>query len=399
MLAVVNKKYILFCIIFIAGITNDVLCVHIGKKMSPIELSLYAIFFMMVFYGKFYVSKVPYYMLALSGAFFFSTVMNINSLPASNYILAPSVYTNYSTRSLFVSLQFFMLTLTIVGFRTFLYRMHIKAKDVVDIVIKATTLFALLGIFFYFLNILGVDVSLIQSNEKSYGRYRLYSFAVEPQYAALFMTFGLFTSFFEKDYGKFIIIALATLLTFSTGVLLGIFSAMVFYYFYKRFTLKKVLAGLCFMIAFSYFAQAFIIPKIIGTFSVLQGNASVNVEARASSILQGVELFKDNWLKGVGWGNFSFYYTFRGEEKIVNLSNIFLRVWLEGGLLSFVILLSFVFYLYKILRRMPVQYSLICIVYLVYFMPNSTAFLQPYFWIFIILIESLYNSNKFNNYA
>jgi len=252
----------------------------------------------------------------------------------------------------------------------------------------ATTIFSIFGLIFYLSNIFGINIPLIQSNDLSYSVYRLYSFGLEPQYSALFIIPGVMISYFNKWYILLCINFIALILTFSTSVLLGFIVAIILYTFKNvKFTYQLLLLPFSFLFIYMFYELAG--EKILSFISVLSGDNDGTNDARAFSIITAIDLLNEYWMGGIGWGNFSFYFSWRSEERVFNLGNIFLRILVEGGLFSLLVSIFLSRYIYNYIKVIKNAYSLILITFFIYFIANSTMFSMMCFWIYLIIFEYL----------
>jgi len=383
------KYFILVVLILFAGITNDILSIHIVKKMSIVEivLILMTIYYFMI-KRKVKVTLLIKYLLLLSAAFFFSSFYTSDYLPGNTFVVSPGLFTSYETRSYMSSFQFLYLVILTITFSTFLYNTKISKYKLEKSIAIATTIFSIFGLVFYISNILGINIPLIQSNDLSYSMYRLYSFGLEPQYSALFIIPGVMISYFNKWYILLCINLIALILTFSTSVLLGFIVAIILYNFKNvKFTYQLLLLPFVFLFIYMFYELAG--GKILSFISVLSGDNDGTVDARALSIITAIDLLNEYWMGGVGWGNFSFYFSWRNEERIFNLGNIFLRILVEGGLFSLLVSIFLSRYIYNYTKVLKNAYFLILITFFIYFMANSTMFLMMCFWIYLIIFEYL----------
>ncbi|MBU3925037.1 O-antigen ligase family protein [Patescibacteria group bacterium] len=191
---------------------------------------------------------------------------------------------------------------------------------------------------------------------------RLHSFYLSPNYLAMYLSpaliVGIWMFLTAKKYFWLIlsmIIALALYFTYSYSAWLSLFIAVIalVHYFFKEFSVRKkvyIFSVFCLLFALALFSQA---EK--DKFNVLKNlSYRSSYNSRLMIWLSAWEIGKDNWLIGIGPGNFQKYYLdyqARFTEPYLEWAapqphNIFLAFWLETGilgLLGFLVILAWFF--------------------------------------------------------
>tara|TARA_Y100000994_G_C15685385_1_gene439504 strand:+ start:370 stop:2136 length:1767 start_codon:yes stop_codon:yes gene_type:complete len=101
---------------------------------------------------------------------------------------------------------------------------------------------------------------------------------------------------------------------------------------------------------FLIFIFIFLVPKIYN--NIIN---DFSFQSRIAYFKGALEMGKDNFLTGVGWGNFKFYYPFF-QSKIEYSANDphswLFRAWAEGGLFGIALLFIFIVSMLKIFKRL-----------------------------------------------
>ncbi|ELX8380588.1 O-antigen ligase family protein [Providencia stuartii] len=375
------NKLLLFLLFFLSGVTNDVLKINIVKSWSLIEIYCVFVFFVLAFSKKILLNKVIYSYISLLVGVILSLLLNLSSFSFEHYVTdVSSIGTTYGPRMVLSFLQMLFGLICIISSYSLIKASGISNYEISNILLMSISLFSLIGIIFLIMNSIGIQIPIIQSNEKSYGSYRLYSLSVEPQFAALFISLGVAISLHLKKKVLFILNILALVLTLSTTALVGLVIATI-YYIHKKYSIKYRIFIAPVIILSSVILIYLSIDKIQLFFNLMTTGENLDALARVKSIFVAYDLFKGNPMFGVGWGNFSFYFDWRGNEVITNIGNLFLRIIVETGLVGFILFIPILYWFYCLFKISNVECKSYLIILLVYFMTNSTAFLQPVFWI------------------
>lgn len=137
----------------------------------------------------------------------------------------------------------------------------------------------------------------------------------------------------------FLLLTLGELLTFSRGGYMGLFVAFLtlLVLFWKRFSAaqKKMLsAGLAASVIFVTFVSSSILTRFLSSFDLTEGS---NLE-RMKNWQQGLGTFADNFLRGVGIGNYSFYLDPTTAYRTpVYAHNLYLDLGAEMGVFALLV--------------------------------------------------------------
>lgn len=390
------SKFFVFFAIFISGFSNEIFRVNIGKMWSGIEILCFLNFIFVVFVNRFRMEKNIFPMLFILMAILISLIVNFNNFPFEHYIGdTKSLATSYGSRMILSFYQMVFLLLCFVSTYNILIHSKLKSVEIERLAMYAVSTFSLFGILFLIMNLLGMTVPIIQSNEKSYGIYRLYSFALEPQFAGLYIAIGLAISVRMKNKLHIAINTISILLTVSTTVILGFACAFVYYIYKKNNIRLKIMLSpmivLVLLLAFYYSSG-----KVGLYYQLLTTGEELDMVARVKSLYVAISLLLDNPYFGIGWGNFSYYFEWRGEEVITNVANIILRILTDVGFVGFLFYIPFFIWCYKLFKISDYEYRAYFVLIFVYFSINSTAFLQPSFWVLLQYVHFVSNNRDVN---
>lgn len=384
-------NWILFLIFFLLGVNNDPLSINIVKKWHLIEiLSMLILTYVTLRYQRLLTNSffslslifVAWSILCMANAY--------DYFPYEHYITeSKSVFTTYGTRGAFVILQLVFNVVLALGLYSFLVLSRFSPFKIEFYWVSAVGVSSLLGILIYLLQNVGFEFSFIQSNMMSYSRYRIYGLALEPQYMALYIMPACFIALKNKWYGRLAICMCAFILTFSTTLLVAFGVSLLWLYVRSGNVLQKV----------KYFPLLLILLPVVVYFSYEKAFSFVNSitsvsdstsdYARAYSMYIAFQLIKEHWLTGVGLGNFSYYFEWRGEEKIFNVANIFLRIATEAGVVGLVLFAASLYNLHRNFKSLGLYYYAIFICMMIYFFVNSTFYFMLSFWLLFSLILAI----------
>lgn len=229
---------------------------------------------------------------------------------------------------------------------------------------------------FYVSGVLAATVSLLylffpESNGVSYDG-RLHGFYLSPNYLAMYLSPALIIGFWliirtfstdflkEKIYNRkfllgiasLIVIALAVYFTYSYAAWIAIIASVILLiYLMAPPKKRKILFAVSFLILFVLFFSQDGTDKF-ENLKKMSYRSSYN--SRLMIWNSAWEIGKDNWLVGIGPGNFQKYYLDYQkrfaepylEWAVPEPHNIFLAFWLEtgiAGLLGFLIILAWFF--------------------------------------------------------
>lgn len=397
-----NSRYFyLFIIIFFCGVNNDPLSVRIIKDWKLVEILTIPLV-ILLFYVKNNIKYFNFQKIALILVIwcFISLIINKNTLPFDYFVTdSKNIFTMYGTRGWLVSGQLLFYILLSVFLLNYLYYLKISQSILEMVIIKAITLFALIGIVIVSSQILGVKFPFVQSNELSYSTFRLFSLSREPQYAGLWLSFGFFIAMKRKKFIPLSIILLAILLTRSSSVIAGLLVAFFWIYFFK-IKIQVKLVSIPIVIIALFIVSYLTADKILAFYNSLSNvNSSTSDFARSYSMYVALKLIPDNFITGIGLGNFPYFFEWRGEEKIFNIANIFIRIMTECGIVGIFFFVLFVRSIIKALKKSNNEYFCILIVLFVYFMVNSTYLFFASFWFELTLLCYLSGFSIGGNYV
>lgn len=218
---------------------------------------------------------------------------------------------------------------------------------------------------------------------------RAYGLYLNPNIAGYNAIVGLITSFalllFQKKMGivnlLLIVVAIvAGVMTFSKTFFLNCFIVSVIYLYYRRpylrtHTIPKIVRSIKYIVLlplFYFFYTAFSNTELLDEeqFSRLEtvffflNDTKVDYSGRSELADYGVELIKSNPIIGYGYGSFT---VLKGSNKFFDFTssdlgvhNTFLRIWGEGGIISFLLYITFWFYIfYKIFVNKSVEVKML----------------------------------------
>lgn len=382
--------FILF-LLFIFSINNEPLSIKIVKSWNISELIMMSMSILIILNNKVQINKLHKISFLLVLWMLVCVLYNINNFPAEHYVTEESsIFTRYGTRSLATTAQIAFNILMSMILASYLISLPISGFTILKSYVRSITLFSLFGIIIYILQVIGFKFGFIQSNELSYSSYRLYSLAREPQYTALWIVPAIFISLKYKFKLDLIICFIALFLTRSTSVIFGFGVASLFYSI-KRYGIKNVIKLFPLLLLIIIMVLSLTYQKGFAFVnSLMNVGDDTNDFARGYSMYLASKLAADNLSFGIGWGNFSYYFIWRGEEKIFNIGNIFLRSLSEIGVIGFLIISILFKRIYDYSRICGLEYVCILITFLVYFMANSTYFTFISFWIYLSLLYCFY---------
>jgi O-antigen ligase len=218
---------------------------------------------------------------------------------------------------------------------------------------------------------------------------RAYGVYLNPNIAGYNAIVGLVISFalllFQKKMGVvnllLIIVAIvAGVMTFSKTFFLNCFIVSVIYLYYRRpylrtHTIPKLVKSIKYIVLlplFYFFYTAFSNAELLNeeqysrleTVFFFLNDTKVDYSGRSELADYGVELIKANPIVGYGYGTFT---VLKGSNKFFDFTssdlgvhNTFLRIWGEGGIISFIIYITFWFYIiYKIVINKSVEVKML----------------------------------------
>lgn len=383
--------WILILICFLLGINNDPLSINIVKKWHFIEI-ISILILMYVIFGKKRMLTNSFFNLSIIFVAWsiFCLIIAFDYFPYEHNITeSKSIFTTYGTRGTFVLFQLVFNISLALGLYSFLVLSKVSPLKIELCWVSAVTASCLLGILVYLLQQLGMEFSFIQSNMVSYSKYRLYGLSLEPQYMALYIMPVCFVSLKNKWHGSLAICTSAFILTFSTTLLLA-FGVALFWLYLRTGNVKHKLKYLPLLLMLLPVIVFFSYEKAYSFFSSIASVSDSTTDyARAYSMYIAAQLIQEHWLTGVGLGNFSYYFEWRGEEKIFNVANIFLRVATETGFIGLFFFVASLYSLNKKIRSIDPYYYAIFICTMVYFLVNSTFYFMLSFWLLFSLILAI----------
>ena len=373
-----------FLVCFLSGVTNHFFRLNIFKSWALIEVFAVFLSVVFLFYKRLPINKVFLCGLIIAVWSFFSVYLNSHSFSSSYYVTDVStLFTEYGTRGYLVSLQLLFNLFVFVSVLAVFRYLKYSAEGMMRFYTYAACLFSLIGLVVYVGQLLGMKFGFVQSNEVSYSKYRFYSLAVEPQFAALFLLPGVAFAVQLRRFLLATLLVVSLLLTFSTSILAGVAVVLLIKWMLsssmkdKVRSLPLVVTLIGALVPFVYVkASAFVSSAI----SVGDGT---NDFQRVYAMYVAVNLIAENWFYGIGWGNFPFYIEWRGEEKIVNLASLPLRFLCELGFIGGVLFIFFASKVWGVVKLAPSSFRFVYGVVAVYFLVNSTYFAMPSFWVFL----------------
>ncbi|HIF9279605.1 TPA: O-antigen ligase family protein [Photobacterium damselae] len=384
-----NNNYLyLYVIIFFCGVSNDPLSIEIIKEWKLVEILTIPLFvFLFISKNNFKVfnfQKKSFYFVSWC---YISLVVNIGTFPFEHFVTdSKGLFTMYGTRGLLVATQLLFYIILSILLLNYLFYIKISQHELESIIVKSITLFSIIGIFIVCCQMLGFKFSFVQSNDLSYSSFRLFSLAREPQYAALWLSFGLLIAIKRRVFIPSFIILIAILLTRSSSVIAGLFVAFSWFYVFKV-NIKVKLLLVPIVIIFTSFVFYLSLDKILSFYnSLINVNYATSDFARSYSMYVASKLIPEHFMAGIGLGNFPYFFEWRGEEKIFNIANIFIRILTECGIVGFTIFMVFISSIFRQFKKNADEYFCIIIVMFVYFMANSTYLFFVSFWLELALL-------------
>jgi len=200
-----------------------------------------------------------------------------------------------------------------------------------------------------------------------------------------------------------------------------IFLFGLFILFMFEFNLYQKINRLILVTFFILLVLPFFISPVrqsISEIEKLKGSDNSKV-VRNINMITSINVFKNNWLFGVGMGNFGFYYS-DNVDRNMNLpleilatidpqnmrwpvtNNFVTRIIAELGLVGFLLFSAFYFYIFSIVFRMSVNkkykpfgiYLLIIFILIVAFNFTNESFQFFIYWFFLGLIVAIYEIMK-----
>jgi O-antigen ligase len=260
---------------------------------------------------------------------------------------------------------------------------------------------------------------------------RAYGLYLNPNIAGYNAIVGLITSFalllFQKKMGVInlllIIVAIvAGIMTFSKTFFLNSFIVAIIYIYYRRsylraHTLSKVMRSIKYIILlplFYFFYAAFSYTDLLDEeqFSRLEtvffflNDSKVDYSGRTELADYGVELIKTKPIVGHGYGSFTVlkgsnrFFDFTSSD--LGVHNTFLRIWGEGGIISFIFYFTFWFYVfYKIFVNKSIEIKMLAsMLFSTLFIYSLTSHNIPedyYAGLIITIIFYLISTSSFNS--
>ena len=304
------------------------------------------------------------YMIFMVGAYFFKILFkNTNPLieeridiPIILYVFLIIIATITSIdRS--GSFRDLAIHLSSIGFLIVIANNINTKKDfniLVNFLVFAATLLALYGLYQYKVGVEMEDKWIDVANNPDV-KTRIYSVFGNPNIFAeyLIMTIPISVALFwnSKKLGKkllylltSLILMLALVLTLSRGGWVGFaFGMFIFILLIEK---KLLLSIIPIALIGIYFLPQSILNRILTIGNL--GDSSNNYRIRLWKIT--LDIIRDNWLVGVGFGYIPFKTTFEGYIRTMpayHSHNTYLQTTAELGILGLIIFLSFIFILYK----------------------------------------------------
>ncbi len=145
------------------------------------------------------------------------------------------------------------------------------------------------------------------------------------------------------------VMGICLILTWSRGAWLGlIFAAFIFMFMWHRRSVWLVFLG----IASIPILPSVLPSSIVSRFTSIGNMADSSTSYRVYIWRATVEMIGDNFFTGIGvgeaaWNRVYPLYTYQGVESAPHAHNLFLQIWLELGLVGFVIFIAFLFMLFQ----------------------------------------------------
>ena len=270
--------------------------------------------------------------------------------------------------------------------------------------IKILIFYGIVQILFFILNydinefIVNLFNLSVSGNTNNLGEFfRVSSLTWDSNYFGNYCIIYMFIILNKKNLNKsdkifFVLAFNLILLTFSKTAYLGV-AILVVYMILNRFNMllryKKIIFINILIIITTYIIFYDVLnPIIIDRFGFIIGiSRSKSSEYRYNIINLGIDLVKDNFLLGMGIGNFSAYSLNVFGNDFVKFHNTFIQIAVEQGILSLIsylmIIISVCFYSLKkkIINFKFCFYFLLCL-----FISNLTYdFLLSFYWFLIFI--------------
>lgn len=209
-------------------------------------------------------------------------------------------------------------------------------------------LYSLYGVY---QRIVGVQVDPAWLDENAeYNALRIFSVFKNPNVFGEFLVLTIPLMFAGSQVAKkvwmklaffsvFLIGALNILLTYSRGAMIGIVFAMVIIVIFRD---RKFMP----LLVLGVLMSPFILPEAIWAriMTIFQGGDTSSAY-RVSIYMSSIDMLKDHFFLGVGFGNFKEVYKVYAytASKTFHAHNTWLMLWLEMGLVGIVAWLTFLF--------------------------------------------------------
>lgn len=137
--------------------------------------------------------------------------------------------------------------------------------------------------------------------------------------------------------------------TWARGAWLGfLFAAVIFLLMWNRRTMGVLIAGILAL----PMAIPFLPESIVSRFSSIGDLTDTSTNYRVFIWRGSTNMLKDYWLTGIGVGEQAFdkiypYYSFAGIEKAPHAHNLFLQLFIEVGVLGFIVFLAMLICLFQ----------------------------------------------------
>lgn len=269
-------------------------------------------------------------------------------------------------------------------------------------------------LFQYLVNtIFGYNIPFLTNYGTFAGVHRYQSFFYEPSYLATYVVFWLACSLFQlfigKDKGYLIDVALALVMllisTSSTGFV-GIMITLIpvyLYWLFKDTKPKKLLSIILIIVVI--FAVKLSLPNLWNHFvlRIFSGDLNGATGGRVALWAETYKVFKENFLFGVGAGNYGLYLNI-GAGYVP--SNVTLELLATLGIFGFVAFygftISLIYRSYKTYKRtknlLPLALAYGIIAFTIILQVNQ-GYLRLYHWMFFGMIEGVcysLNTKKFS---
>lgn len=278
-------------------------------------------------------------------------------MPIVLYIIFITIST-VTSNDIIGSFRDLAIHLTSIGFVFVMVNSINSKKDfniLIVLLILSAILVAMYGLYQFATGNIEMEDKWVDEATNPDLQTRIYSVFGNPnifaEYLIMIIPISVSLFWFSKKIHKkglflvtSMILALALLLTMSRGGWIGFaFSALVFILLVeKRLLLLAVPVG----IGGLFFLPDTILNRI---FSIVNlADSSNNYRIRMWKIT--LEVIKDNWLVGVGFGHLPFkaaFETYTRTMPTYHAHNTYLETMAEMGILGFIVFISFLFVLFK----------------------------------------------------